>query len=115
MNSYGRLAKAHWARTDPVRYAAIGDPEAFFTALGEQADTQIRELATTLAGQDPPGEEYLAKVGRLNMARLQAEEAVLAELVWIPEPERSEDPTSDWVTRTMRDIAGADPDSPPLD
>ena len=86
MNKYAKLAKEHWARTDPARYAAIEDPEAFFSALGEQAESQIQELAQRLAGPDQPGEEYLQKVGRLNMARLQAEEAVLGELVWIAPP-----------------------------
>jgi len=46
------------------------------------------------------------------MARLQAEEAVLAELVWIPEPgEETEEPATDWVTQTMRAIHEADPDN----
>ncbi len=31
-----------------------------------------------LAGPDPVGEGYLEKVGRLNAARMQAEEKVLA-------------------------------------
>src|SRR5438552_17187697 len=64
MNKYGELAKNHWARTDPAHYAAIEDPEAFFAALGEQAESQIQELAQRLAGPDRPGEEYLQKVGR---------------------------------------------------
>src|SRR4051794_1776735 len=59
MNKYGELAKTHWARTDPARYAAIDDPEAFFAGLGEQAESQIQELAQRLAGPDRPGEEYL--------------------------------------------------------
>ena len=81
---------------------------------GEQAESQVQQLAATLAGPDQPGEEYLQKVGRLNMARLQAEEAVLAELVWIPQPgEESEEPATDWVTQTMRAIHEADPDNEP--
>lgn len=114
MSKYGEIAKSHWARTDPARFQAIADPETFFANLGEQAENQIQELAATLAGPDRPGEEYLQKVGRLNMARLQAEEAVLAELVWIPEPGgESEDPATDWVTQTMRAIHEADPDNEP--
>jgi hypothetical protein len=104
MNKYGELAREHWARTDPARYAAIEDPETFFAALGEQAESQIQELAQRLAGPDQPGEEYLQKVGRLNMARLQAEEAVLGELVWIAAPEQSERPATDPATQAMRDV-----------
>lgn len=105
MNRYAKLAKEHWARTDPARYAALEDPETFFAALGEQAESQIQELAQRLAGPDQPGEEYLQKAGRLNMARLQAEEAVLAELVWIAGPdEENEPPATDFVTQTLREM-----------
>jgi hypothetical protein len=104
MNKYGKLARNHWAKTDPARYAAIEEPETFFRALGQQAESQIQELAQRLAGPDRPGEEYLQKVGRLNMARLQAEEAVLSELVWIAGPGESEQPATDSVTETMRDM-----------
>jgi hypothetical protein len=91
MNKYGRLAKSHWARTDPSRYALISDPSRFFMELGQQAESEIQELSLRLAGPDPPREEYLAKVGRLNMARLQAEEQVLAELILIEAPEDPEE------------------------
>jgi hypothetical protein len=104
MNKYAKLANEHWARTDPARYAAIEDPEAFFSALGEQAESQIQELAERLAGPDQPGEEYLQKVGRLNMARLQAEEAVLGELVWIAPSQESEAPATDFATQTLREM-----------
>jgi len=69
MNHYGATAQRHWARWLPQRYAAIPDPDSFFSALGEEAAGQIADLALDLAGDDPPGEDYLVKVGRLNMAR----------------------------------------------
>jgi hypothetical protein len=54
-----------------------------------------------LEGPDLPGEGYLEKVGRLNMARMQAEELVLREVILLePEPETAktdddqEDPNS---------------------
>jgi hypothetical protein len=105
MNKYGQLVMRHWERTDPARYQALEDPQTFFRELGEQAETQIQELAASLAGPDQPGEEYLQKVGRLNMARLQAEEAVLSDLILIPEPAPAETtPATDRVTQTMRDV-----------
>jgi len=116
MNKYAKLARDHWTRTDPARVQAIPNPEMFFRDLGEQVETQVQELAQRLAGADQPGEEYLQKVGRLNMARLQAEEAVLTDLVWISGPEEDEEPATDWVTQTMREMYEADPDNePPLD
>jgi hypothetical protein len=39
-------------------------------------------LEDDLAGPDTPGEDYLAKVGRLRNARMRAEEMALAELVY---------------------------------
>jgi len=104
MNSYGRRAQSHWKITDPDRYEAIRDPETFFGQLGEQAELQVQEMAASLAGPDQPGEEYLQKVGRLNMARLQAEEVVLTDLVWISPPQQADEPATDWFTQTMREM-----------
>jgi len=93
MNKYGHLAMRHWQRTDPDRYRAIPDSERepFFSQLGEHAETEIQQLQDALAGPDPAAETYLAKVGRLNMARLQAEERVLGELILIPAPDTPEE------------------------
>jgi len=113
---YSQIAQEHWRTTQPDRYRALEDPQTFFRQLGEEIETQVQELAQRLAGPDEPGEEYLQKVGRLNMARLQAEEAILAELVWTSsaEPEISE-PTTEWVTETMRAIGTVDPDDEATD
>ena len=91
MNDYGRLAMVHWRRWLPARYAAIQDPEVFFSTLGRQAENQVLDLAEQLEGPDLPGETYLEKIGRLNMARMQAEELVLREVILLePEPETAE-------------------------
>ena len=93
MNRYGLMAKSHWAQWLPGRYATISDPDSYFSTLGQEAEQRIEELTADLAGDDPAGEEYLAKAGRLTAARSQAEEIVLAERVLLtPEPELSEDP-----------------------
>ena len=98
---YGRRAMEHWRRWLPARYATIQDPEAFFSTLGLQAESQVLDLAEQLEGPDLPGEGYLEKVGRLNMARMQAEELVLREVILLePEPgtaqtdDDQEDPNS---------------------
>ena len=93
MNHYGTMAQRHWKRWLPERYAAIQDPDSFFSTLGEEVAQQIGDLGLDLAGDDPPGEGYLEKAGRLNMARLQAEEIVLTERVLL-EPEPGADPDS---------------------
>jgi hypothetical protein len=93
MNRYGAMAQAHWARWLPQQYATISDPDSFFSTLGQETEQQIDDLATELAGDDQPGEDYLAKAGRLTAARSQAEEIILPQQILLaPEPETSEDP-----------------------
>ena len=77
MNHYGATVMQHWARFLPGAYAEIRNPDSFFGILGEQIAWQIDELADEIAGDDPPGEGYLAKVGRLTAARYQAEEIIM--------------------------------------
>ena len=91
MNQYGEMARRHWARWLPGRFAAIEEPERFFADLGEQAEQKITALAWDLAGDDIPGEGYLAKAGRLGEARHRAEQIVLDEMILLPpEPQTGE-------------------------
>lgn len=87
-NPYAASAAKHWRQNLPDRYAALRDPETFFNQLGQQAEEQIEALTEQLAGQDPPGEAYLAKVGRLTEARATAESTVLRELILLPDDSR---------------------------
>ena len=105
MNHYGATAQRHWARWLPGRYAQITDPDSFFSTLGQEAAQRIEVLAADLAGSDQPGEGYLAKAGRLKMARLQAEEIVLPELILLPpEPDSDEDPEPDQPVPAARPL-----------
>ena len=93
MNQYGAMARSHWARWLPQRYATIDDPDSFFSTLGQETARQIDELTADLAGDDQAGEGYLAKAGRLTAARSQAEEIILPQQVLLPpEPGTSQDP-----------------------
>lgn len=94
MNQYATLARQHWQRYLPSRYAQIEDPTAFFTELGEQISDQINDLTATLAGDDPPGESYLDKVGRLNAAGQMAREQILAQMLPAPEDDEETTPVS---------------------
>lgn len=95
MNLYGAMAQRHWARWLPERYAAISDPGSFFSNLGQEAATRIADLAAEMAGPEPAGGGYLVRVGQLNMARFQAEEVVLQELILLP-PEPGADEAPDY-------------------
>ena len=94
MNHYGQLARDHWMEWLPERFAAIENPETFFTGLGQQIHSQIDTLyqaTLTTMPADLPAEDI---DGWKNMARTMAEEKVLAELVYL-EPEMDEE--EDWL------------------
>ena len=94
MNRYGVIARRHWARWLPRQYAAISDPESFFTTLGEEVARQIDDLTDELAGEIRQGDSYLARVGRLFAARAIAEELILPQRV-LPEAELAADDDQD--------------------
>lgn len=79
MNKYGQLMRRQWEIADPRFVESLDDPTEHFSQLGEQVNDEILELLPSLEGTDPAGETYLQKVGRLNAAKQQAEEIVLAE------------------------------------
>lgn len=89
MNQYGAMALNHWRTFRPRAFRQIEDPNSFFSTLGERVAAEIGQMARDLAGPDHPGEGYLAKLGRLNNARMTAEEVILREQVLVtPEDER---------------------------
>lgn len=103
MNTYAARVMSHYQQFLPDQYATIPDPEVYFSTLGEEIETQVNDLTTRLAGSDQLGEGYLEKVGRLNMAKLQAEETVLADYLVLPEPNQDDedDLDSDPALRLM--------------
>ncbi len=94
MNELGRMAMDHWRVARPISYQRIPEEERekYFTGLGEQAQEQIESLWIQLAGDDPPGETAQQKQGRLNMARLQAREQVMREMILLPEDPKAFEP-----------------------
>ena len=117
MNEYGQMAHDHWQQWLPQRYSQIEDPNSFFSTLGDQVATRIADLTLDLAGEDPPGETFMNKLGRLNNAAQRAREMVLPEMVLLepetdeddPEPQRTaaewvpmrEDPNHPWWQQAM--------------
>jgi hypothetical protein len=87
LNYYGELVRRQWQGCLPDVYQQIRDPGAFFAVLGEVIAQRIDELADHLAGDDRPGEGYLAKVARLTAARDHAKERVLGEYLLLPPDE----------------------------
>jgi hypothetical protein len=87
MNKYGAIAQEHWKSHLPQQYLAMTDHDSFFSTLGDQIEERVEELSEVIAGEDPPNETYLEKVGRLNEARSSAERQALQE--FLPEPATS--------------------------
>ena len=94
MNRYGVIAQRHWRRWLPKQYAALGDPESFFTTLGEEVARQIDDLTDELVGEIKQSDSYLAHVGRLFAVRAFAEELILPQRV-LPEAELAADDDQD--------------------
>jgi hypothetical protein len=87
MNRYGMVAMAHWRRYAPTRLAALDDPEAFFTDLGNQVAAQVSDLAAILGTEGSSEQTYWQQVARMVSARQLAEEVVMGNLVWVHDPE----------------------------
>lgn len=91
MNQYGNQALDYWRAHRPDSYAGLADPLGFFRELGERVAAQVDELAQQLYARDPApaGESEADNQARRAALRRQAEEVVLAELVFLP-PEQAQ-------------------------
>jgi hypothetical protein len=102
VNRYGVIAQRHWARWLPKQYAAISDPDSFFTTLGEEVAREIDGLTDELVGEIKQSDSYLAHVGRLFAARAIAEELILPQRV-LPEAELAADDDPEDVQSECRE------------
>ncbi|RUQ19843.1 TnpV protein [Kocuria sp. HSID16901] len=110
MSDYAAIAKTNWKRLTPSQYEALEHPEVFFQNLADQAEEQINQMQLSLQGQDSPREDFLAKWGRLNAAKQQAEEIVISEVLTPPrdqwetdlETEEDESPDPTWTAINQR-------------
>lgn len=110
MSDYATIAKKNWQRLNPSQYQKLENPDEFFQNLAEQAEDQVNQLQLSLAGHDSPNEDLYQKWGRLNAAKQQAEEIVIADLLtppreqWEDDPETEEDeqPDPTWLAINQR-------------
>lgn len=88
MNRLGMLAQTHWQANLPAAYAQIKNPARFFAQLGADAQLAIETIEDRLMEQqgDRPGEDFPSRAGRARMARKQAEEWVMREMI-LSDPE----------------------------
>lgn len=93
MNRFGRFALEAWSTLAPTALSQIPDPQAYFSALGEQAQSEWASLWPQLVVEpDPPGEGTFTKAGRIEAAKMQAEEMIRADLLTPSEDQQDEDP-----------------------
>ena len=116
MNRYGRMAYDHASQHRPKAFAPIADPTHHFSQLGVEVETRITTLRDELLGAHRPSENLEDYRQRGYQARRQAEEIVLAEMVWT-EPEPTTQPEDDQVlayrsqlAMVSRTLASADRD-----
>jgi hypothetical protein len=68
-----------WPWFGPPWYERVEDLDAYLAAYWGALHLSAAELAELLAGDDPLGEDYLAKARRLTAARCQAQEIISHE------------------------------------
>lgn len=85
-NEYGQRIQATWTRLKPHEVEQMSDPEAFFTAKGEEVLDLIAVRTQELADQEPQAQTYTAEVRRLKTLRMEAESQVMREKLdeWLP-------------------------------
>jgi hypothetical protein len=116
MNRYGRMAYDHASQHQPKSFASMTDPLDHFSRLGEEVENRITTLRDDLLGSPRPSETPEDYRQRAYQARRQAEEIVLAEMIWT-EPEPTSHPEDDQVlayrsrlAMVSRTMASADRD-----
>ncbi|MGW2563353.1 hypothetical protein ACWCXB_29820 [Streptomyces sp. NPDC001514] len=87
MNHYGAQMMRHWQAERPLEYQELKDPGEHFAQVGEEIAEQVELRARSLAGAAPPEEGYLARLQRLNTARLEAEGEVVREFLLQEQPQ----------------------------
>jgi len=94
---YTEMVRRYYTEHRPLATEALGTPqetEAFFRQLGALIEEQVQQSEDQIAGPAPVGETYLQHVGRLRMARSQAQEIALADLLYSTPPENDDEETS---------------------
>ncbi len=108
---YTETVRRYFTEHRPLATEALGTPqetEDFFRQLGAQIEEQVQQNEDQIAGPAPVGETYLQHVGRLRMARAQAQEIALADLLYSTPPENDDEeisPRGQQLLQMGREIA----------
>ena len=91
---WGVLARAHWQRHLPARYAALDDPDRFFADLDDEAQAYCTAIRDGLIeGLNPNNGTigWAEFVTRVDQANAIAREIVGTELIYLPGEDDDED------------------------
>jgi len=94
---YTETVRRYFTEHRPLAMEALGTPqetEDFFRQLGAQIEEQVQQGEDQIAGPAPVGETYLQHVGRMRMARSQAQEIAFADLLYSTPPETDDEEDS---------------------
>lgn len=88
MNPWGYRAMEHWKAHLPARYAALEDPVAYFTQLGEDAAARYLEIRDGLLEGVSPNNgtiDWLTFQEKVAQADQTAREIVGTEMIYLPD------------------------------
>jgi hypothetical protein len=90
---YVRRIKTHYEQFVPERLAEIPEDlrDSFFSDLAREISDLVESYELALRGPDRPDEPFMERIGRFNMAKLQAEERAFAEMLPTPVYDDEED------------------------
>jgi hypothetical protein len=83
MNRYGAMAKSHWQEWLPSRYRRLENPDKYFEQLGTEAHEQLEALVEAMLATEPPDLPARDREGWRAMARLNAEDQIIREMILI--------------------------------
>lgn len=91
---YAMMIRRHYEEWLPERLAEIpqSQQDSYFSTLGEEMGALVGTLELSLRGPDPAEEDFMTRLGRFNMARLQAEEVARAQFLPAPEDDQAAEP-----------------------
>ena len=121
LSHYANLAEQHMRTYLPARYHQIDDPDTYFTELGKEIAAQVHSLEIKLAATEPAETDYLVRAGQLKAARMQAEEIVFSDLVYLrpenPDPDDPDVKTDEtgaytgWTDSTKKEVWAPEPEA----
>ena len=108
MNNYGQMIRDQWMALAPSSYQMIPNRDQFFEALGETTLTTVDRLTAHLTQEILQTDDYLNRVGTLNMARKAAEEVALGQIPWPAVEMTTDEAREDWESTRPQEIGLAE-------